>query len=150
MIGRTLSHYRMEERLGAGGMGEVFLARDLALGRPAAIKIIAQPLSSELTARLRREAEACARLQHPAIATFYETGEADGVAFLAMEYVPGETLRVRLRRGPLALPAGQHHVLGLDVAMQDAGGVGVVERRGGAGLLLEALASPAVVDHRGR
>ncbi len=104
MIGQTLSHYLLERRLGAGGMGEVFLARDLALGRPAAIKLIAQPLSGELTARLLREAEACARLQHPAIASFYEAGDAGGVAFLAMEFVPGETLRERLRRGPLTAP----------------------------------------------
>jgi len=103
VIGQTLSHYLVEKRLGAGGMGEVFLARDLALGRPAAIKVIAQPLSGELRARLLREAEACARLQHPAIATFYEAGDVDGVAFLAMEFVPGETLRDRLERGPLTV-----------------------------------------------
>jgi serine/threonine-protein kinase len=104
VIGQTLSHYFVEKRLGAGGMGEVFLARDLALGRPAALKVIAPSLSGELRARLLREAEACARLEHPAIATFYEAGEADGVAFLAMEFVPGETLRDRLRRGPLTVP----------------------------------------------
>ena len=104
MIGQRLSHYLVEKRLGAGGMGEVFLARDLALGRPAALKVIAPSLSGELRARLLREAEACARLEHPAIATFYEAGEADGVAFLAMEFVPGETLRDRLRRGPLTVP----------------------------------------------
>jgi len=104
MIGQTLSHYRVEKRLGAGGMGEVYLAQDLALGRPAAIKLIAQPLSGELRARLLREAEACARLEHPSIATFYEAGDADGVAFLAMEFVAGETLRDRLRRSPLTVP----------------------------------------------
>ena len=103
LIGQTLSHYRIESRLGAGGMGEVFLARDLALGRTAAVKVLAQPLSSPFRFRLEREAEACARLQHPAIATFYEAGDASGVAFLAMEYVAGETLRERLRRGPLPL-----------------------------------------------
>ncbi len=104
VIGQTLSHYLVEKRLGAGGMGEVFLARDLALGRPAALKVIASSLAGDLRARLLREAEACARLQHPAIATFYEAGEANGTAFLAMEFVPGETLRDRLRRGPLTLP----------------------------------------------
>ncbi|HKD18728.1 MAG TPA: protein kinase [Thermoanaerobaculia bacterium] len=128
MIGRTLSHYRVEERLGAGGMGEVFLARDLALGRPAALKIIAQPLSSELTARLRREAEACARLQHPAIATFYEAGEVDGVAFLAMEYVPGETLRDRLRRGPLPVPEALIAAGALLEALNHAHAAGVLHR----------------------
>ena len=82
-------------------MGEVFLARDLALGRAAAIKILSASMAADARARLFREAEASARLQHPAIATFYEAGEDDGIAFLAMEYVEGETLRDRLRRGPL-------------------------------------------------
>ena len=103
VIGRKLSHYLVEKRLGAGGMGEVFLARDLALGRRAAVKVIARPLSAGLRSRLAREAEACARLEHPAIATFYEAGDADGIAFLAMEFVTGETLRDRLRRGPLPI-----------------------------------------------
>ena len=104
VIGRVLSHYRIERPLGAGGMGEVFLARDLALGRPAAIKVLSSSLAPDARDRLFREAEACARLQHPAIATFYEAGEADGVAFLAMEYVEGETLRDRLDRGPVPFP----------------------------------------------
>jgi TolB-like protein/tetratricopeptide (TPR) repeat protein len=82
-------------------MGEVFLARDLALGRAAAVKVLPGNLDEALKPRLLREAEACARLQHPAIATFYEAGESDGVAFLAMEYVPGQTLRDRLVDGPL-------------------------------------------------
>jgi TolB-like protein/Tfp pilus assembly protein PilF len=101
LIGKTISHYRIDRRLGAGGMGEVFLARDLALGRAAAVKILPADLDEALKPRFLREAEACARLQHPAIATFYEAGESDGVAFLAMEYVPGETLRDRLVDGPL-------------------------------------------------
>src|SRR5262245_38233322 len=104
VLGRTISHYRVERRLGAGGMGEVFLARDLALGRMAAVKVLPESLTADARARLFREAQACARLQHPAIATFFEAGEADGVAFLAMEFVAGETLRDRLERGPLSLP----------------------------------------------
>jgi TolB-like protein len=101
LIGRTISHYRIDRRLGVGGMGEVFLARDLALGRAAAVKVLPGDLDATLKPRLLREAEASARLQHPAIATFYEAGESDGVAFLAMEYVPGQTLRDRLVDGPL-------------------------------------------------
>ena len=128
MIGRTLSHYLVERRLGAGGMGEVFLARDLALGRPAALKVIAQPLSTDLRARLQREAEACARLQHPAIATFYEAGDSDGVAFLAMEYVAGETLRERLQRGPLTLPEAVVAVGCLLEALNHAHAAGVLHR----------------------
>ncbi|HEY7575255.1 MAG TPA: serine/threonine-protein kinase, partial [Thermoanaerobaculia bacterium] len=128
MIGRTLSHYRIERRLGAGGMGEVFLARDLAFGRPAAIKILSQPLSSPLRSRLLREAEACARLQHPAIATFYEAGESDGTFFLALEFVPGETLRERLHRGPLPLSEAMTAAGCLLEALNHAHAAGVLHR----------------------
>ncbi len=103
---RVLSHYALEERIGAGGMGEVFRARDLALGRLVAIKLIPSGLAPEFRARLLREAAASARLQHPAIATFFEAGEAEGEAFIAMEFVSGQTLRRSLREGPLpAAPA---------------------------------------------
>ncbi len=108
MLGRTLSHYLIEARLGAGGMGEVYRAVDLALGRPVAIKLLRaaspdMPASEAafLRERFVREARASAQLQHPAIATFYEAGEVDGEVFLALEPVPGETLRARLARGPL-------------------------------------------------
>jgi serine/threonine protein kinase/tetratricopeptide (TPR) repeat protein len=101
VIGQTLSHYLIEEPLGAGGMGVVYLARDLALGRRAALKVVGDGLDPEFRQRLLREADASARLQHPAIATFYESGDTDRGAFIAMEYVRGRTLRDRLGRGPL-------------------------------------------------
>lgn len=102
MIGRTLSHYRIDRQLGAGGMGSVYRARDLALGRDVAIKVVGDELDPSLRGRLLREAEAGARLQHPVIATFYEAGTADDdVAFIAMEYVRGSTLRDRLGSGSL-------------------------------------------------
>jgi TolB-like protein/Tfp pilus assembly protein PilF len=101
VIGRTLSHYRIEDRLGAGGMGVVYLARDLALGRMVALKVLPEGFSADLRERLMREARACARLQHPCIATFHEAGEDDGAAWLAIEYVRGRTLRQRLADGPL-------------------------------------------------
>ncbi len=128
MIGRTLTHYLVERRLGAGGMGEVFLARDLALGRMAAIKVLSDSLTAEARARLLREAEACARLQHPAIATFFEAGEADGTAFLAMEFVAGETLRDRLRRGPLPFPQALSLTASLLEALVHAHAAGVLHR----------------------
>ena len=105
LVGRTLSHYRLERLIGAGGMGAVYLARDLALARQAAIKVVGDRLDPSMQHRLRREAEACARLQHPAIATFFESGEAGGATFIAMEYVCGMTLRERLGGG--ALPFGE-------------------------------------------
>ncbi len=101
MAERRISHYLLERLLGAGGMGEVHLARDLALGRPAALKILPRGFDPIQRSRLLEEARISARLQHPAIATFYEAGEQGGEAFIAMEYVPGETLRARLRGGAL-------------------------------------------------
>ena len=101
VLGATLGHYRLETPLGSGGMGSVYLARDLALGRMAAVKVVGDAFEPSLRQRLLREAEASARLQHPAIATFYESGEDDGHAFIAMEYVRGRTLRDRIRTGAL-------------------------------------------------
>ena len=101
MLDRTLSHYRIESRLGEGGMGVVYLARDLALGRSAALKVVANHVDADLKDRFLREADASARLQHPAIATFYESSQADGQAFIAMEYVRGRTLRELLNGGAL-------------------------------------------------
>ena len=101
-IGRKLSHYLIERHLGAGGMGEVYLAQDVALGRAVALKIL-RAGDASFGERLRREAEAFARLQHPWIATFYEGSEEDGVPFLAMEYVPGRTLRRLLGEGAMSV-----------------------------------------------
>jgi TolB-like protein/tetratricopeptide (TPR) repeat protein len=109
-------------------MGEVFLARDLALGRMAAVKVLASTLSAEARARLVREAEASARLQHPAIATFFEAGESDGVAFLAMEFVSGETLRDRLRSGALPFPQALSLTASLLEALVHAHAAGVIHR----------------------
>jgi serine/threonine-protein kinase len=103
MIGRRISHYRLEERLGAGGMGEVYRASDLALGREVAIKLLPQRFDPGLRDRLLREAEAGGRLQHPGIASLIESGEDDGASWIAMEFVPGGSLRARLARGAVPL-----------------------------------------------
>jgi tetratricopeptide (TPR) repeat protein/TolB-like protein len=99
--GRVVSHYQLHERIGAGAMGEVYRASDLALGRPAALKLLPSAFDSTLRLRLLSEAEASAKLQHPAIATFYDAGEADGETFIAMELVEGRTLRSLLEHGPI-------------------------------------------------
>lgn len=125
---QTISHYRLGSRLGAGGMGEVYLADDLALGRRAALKILPEGFSPELRARLFREAEASARLQHPGIATFYEAGESDGVAFLAMEYVPGDTLRSRLAGGSMGFSEAFTMTAGILEALTHAHAVGILHR----------------------
>ena len=76
--GRVVSHYRVDALLGAGGMGVVYSARDLALGRKAALKVLPDMFTPVIRERLLLEADASSRLQHPAIATYYESGEADG------------------------------------------------------------------------
>lgn len=125
---QKLSHYRIGRRLGAGGMGEVFLAHDLALGRSAAVKVLTFSLAPDARARFVREGEASARLQHPGIATLYEAGEASGVVYLAMEFVAGETLRERLRRGPLPLEEALVLVGCLLEALVHAHAAGVLHR----------------------
>jgi serine/threonine-protein kinase len=114
VIGQTLSHYRMTERLGAGGMGEVYRATDSRLGRDVALKVLPEAFASdeERMARFEREAHLLALLNHPNIATIHGLEEAEGVRFLVLELVEGKPLAERIARGPIpideALPiAGQ-------------------------------------------
>jgi len=105
MIGTTLSHYRILEPLGAGGMGEVYRAHDLHLDRDVAVKVILRGRFTDPTARerFRREAHVLSRLSHPGVATIFDFDSQDGMDFLVMEYVPGGTLQSRLAEGPLSL-----------------------------------------------
>ena len=128
LVGRTVGHYRVEARLGAGGMGEVYLARDLALGRDAALKVLPPGFNPGLRARFLREALTAARLQHPKIATFFEAGKADGIEFLAMEYVPGRTLRERLREGPMSVGEALSVAAELLEALAHAHAAGILHR----------------------
>lgn len=107
MIGKTISHYKITEELGRGGMGVVYKAEDSKLHRTVALKFLPQELTSdpEAKARFLREARAAAALTHPNIATIYEINEAEGHTYIAMEYVEGESLRDRIRSG--ALPVGR-------------------------------------------
>ena len=109
-------------------MGEVYLARDLALGRAVALKLLPAGFSDALKQRLLREGRASARLQHPAIATFYESAELDGQVFVAMEYVPGETLRARLARGALASGEAVQVASCLLEALAHAHAAGIIHR----------------------
>jgi serine/threonine protein kinase/tetratricopeptide (TPR) repeat protein len=128
MIGQKLSHYLIERRLGSGGMGEVYLAQDLALSRPAALKILRPDVAGDLRPRLAREAETFARLQHPWIATFFEARTEGDTPFLAMEYVPGLTLRARLREGPLEVDPALGAISCLLEALAHAHAAGVLHR----------------------
>ena len=125
---RVISHYRLEDRLGAGGMGVVYRATDTALGREAALKILPDVFTPALRERLRHEADACARLQHPAIATYFESGEDGGVAFIAMELVRGHTLRARLLEGPLPVDDAVAITQCLLEALSHAHALGILHR----------------------
>ena len=94
MVGRTLGHYRIIEKIGAGGMGEVYRASDTKLGRDVAIKVLPDIFARdpERLARFEREAHVLASLNHPNIAAIYGLEESDGVRFLVLELVPGQTL----------------------------------------------------------
>ncbi len=100
--GRQLAHFRIERLLGAGGMGEVYHATDLALDRPVALKVVAQgSTSSARRDRLIREARAQARIYHPNVCHIYYIGETDGLLFFAMELVTGQTFTERIAAGPV-------------------------------------------------
>src|SRR5436309_830940 len=105
MIGRSVGRFRIVAALGSGGMGSVWRAEDSLLGRPVALKLLAASLVASEPARQRfvREARAASRLEHPAIATVYDAGEADGLAYIAYQLVEGETVAQRVARGPLPL-----------------------------------------------
>jgi len=104
LVGRTLSHYQVVSLLGAGGMGEVYLALDPRLDRTVALKILPGDLASDADRmqRFTREAKAASALNHPNVATIYDVGESDGVRFIAMEHVEGQTLAARIAGRPLA------------------------------------------------
>src|SRR6202140_4249278 len=105
LTGRRLGPYEILSAIGAGGMGEVYKARDTRLNRNVAIKVLPAHLAdrSELRERFEREAKTIAGLNHPHICTLHDIGHQDGIDFLVMEYLEGETLAQRLQKGPLPL-----------------------------------------------
>jgi TolB-like protein/Tfp pilus assembly protein PilF len=132
MIGETLSHYRILEQLGSGGMGDVYRAEDLLLGRSVALKTLRGEVGEDGMRRLLAEARAASALNHPNIAVVYETSEAEyegrRIGYIAMEYVDGATVASLLRRGPLDLDQALDIVEQTADALTEAHKLGLVHR----------------------
>ena len=130
MLGRVLSHYEILDKLGAGGMGVVYRARDQRLDREVALKLLAPAILTDESARkrFRQEAMALSRLSHPNIATVHDFDSDGGIDFLVMEHVEGETLAARLRRG--AIEEAETRAIGIQIAeaLDEAHDRGVVHR----------------------
>ncbi len=128
--GTKLGPYEIQSKLGAGGMGEVYRARDTRLDRTVAIKVLPSHLSAdpELRQRFAREAKAISALQHPNICTLHDVGSQDSVDFLVMEYLEGQTLGDRLANG--RLPLDQVLKIGIEIAeaLEKAHRQGIVHR----------------------
>ncbi len=129
MIGQTVSHYRILERLGKGGMGVVYKAEDTTLGRTVAIKFLPEAISDDALAleRFHREARAASALNHPNIVTVHEIGEDTAGSFLVMEWIQGETLRSRMKRS-MDLATVINYGIQVARALKEAHEAGIVHR----------------------
>ncbi len=130
MIGKTVAHYRILEKLGAGGMGEVYRAHDMRLERDVAIKLLPEAFAkdAERLARFEREAQVLAALNHPHIASIHGLEDAAGTPWLVMELVEGVTLAERLGRGPLPVKEALELARQIAEALEAAHEKGIIHR----------------------
>jgi len=144
MIGTTVSHYRITSKLGSGGMGVVYAAEDIRLGRQVALKFLPADLArdSSMLERFRREARAASALNHPGICTVYDIDEYEGQHFIAMELLEGETLAERIRRGVFDILPLLECGIQIADALESAHAKGIVHR--------DLKPENILIDQRGR
>jgi non-specific serine/threonine protein kinase len=130
MLGKTISHYTIIEKLGEGGMGVVYKAEDTKLKRTVALKFLPGELTrdADAKARFNREAQAAAALNHPNICTIHEVGEHEGQSFIAMELVEGQSLKDRIERGPLPIDDALSIAIQIGEGLHEAHEKGIVHR----------------------
>src|SRR3972149_2173226 len=130
MIGKMLGHYEITNKIGKGGMGEVYQAKDRKLGRDVAIKVLPEEFAKDAgrVARFQREAKLLAALNHPNIAAIHVLEEFGGIQFLVLELVEGETLAEQLKRGPIPVEESLKLALQITEALEAAHEKGVIHR----------------------
>ena len=129
-IGQSLLHYSITEKIGKGGMGEVYRAKDQKLGRDVAIKVLPEEFArdADRVARFQREAKLLASLNHPNIAAIYGLEESGGINFLVLELVQGDTLADQIKRGPIPVEESLKLALQIAEALEAAHEKGVIHR----------------------
>src|SRR5215510_9588505 len=130
MIGKTIAHYRILEKLGSGGMGVVYKAEDTHLDRFVAVKVLPPEkiADEERKRRFVQEAKAASALNHPNIIHIYDIAEGDGIQFIAMEYVPGKTLDQTVGRKGLRLSEALKYAIQISDALAQAHAAGIIHR----------------------
>src|SRR5207253_5649999 len=130
LVDRTIGHYKISKRIGTGGMGDVYLATDIVAGRKAALKLLPERFTgdAERLKRFQQEAHAVVGLNHPNILTVYEIGEDHSIHYIASELIKGETLRQRLKRGPMQLSEAVDVTIQVASALAAAHEAGIVHR----------------------